>query len=265
MQDKENKKIDDSQGNIIKSIKDNIWNILSTGLVASITLAEMINLVMSKSFSVSCSNYYGIDGKYFSGTEIFENNLIFIFCAFVLSVYPFIVSFINKKINSKLYVIVTFILTVYILFFQNLSYTNNLIESIPWAWLRRFIDNYVTISVFLIVDIVIAYFIIIRNFFWKNKKYSMFGRIILAIAIIIYNLDVAIGITVKINYEIGDKKAYEVIEQNRAVVSNYDGKFVVMSCEIQDETIILKKGTYSLEDMTGVSITYHKYENVICE
>ena len=161
--------------------------------------------------------------------------------------------------------IVTFILTVYILFFQNLSYTNNLIESIPWAWLRRFIDNYVTISVFLIVDIVIAYFIIIRNFFWKNKKYSMFGRIILAIAIIIYNLDVAIGITVKINYEIGDKKAYEVIEQNRAVVSNYDGKFVVMSCEIQDETIILKKGTYSLEDMTGVSITYHKYENVICE
>ena len=36
-----------------------------------------------------------------------------------------------------------------------------------------------------------------------------------------------------------------------------------MSCEIQDETIILKKGTYSLEDMTGVSITYHKYEKVI--
>lgn len=49
------------------------------------------------------------------------------------------------------------------------------------------------------------------------------------------------------------------------LVSNYDGKFVVMSCEIQDETIILKKGTYSLEDMTGVSITYHKYEKVICE
>lgn len=23
--------------------------------------------------------------------------------------------------------------------------------------------------------------------------------------------------------------------------------------------------TYSLEDMTGVSITYHKYEKVICE
>ena len=161
--------------------------------------------------------------------------------------------------------IFTFIITVYIMFFQNLSYTINLIEIIPWAWLRRFIDNYATIGVFLIVDIVIAYFIIIRNFFWKNKKYSVCGKIILAIALILYVLNVAIGITIKINYEIADKKEYEVIEQNRAIVSNYDGKFVVMSCEIQDETIILKKGTYSLENMTGVSITYHKYEKVICE
>lgn len=32
-----------------------------------------------------------------------------------------------------------------------------------------------------------------------------------------------LGITIKINYEIADKKEYEVIEQNRAIVSNYDG------------------------------------------
>ena len=184
MQDKENRDIVDSQGNVIKSIKDNktkqflkdnIWNILSTGLATSITLVEMINLVISKNFSVSCSNFYGIDGKYFDGTEMFENKLIFIFCALALFVYPFIFSYINKKMNSKLYVIFTFIITVYIMFFQNLSYTINLIEIIPWAWLRRFIDNYATIGVFLIVDIVIAYFIIIRNFFWKNKKYSVCG------------------------------------------------------------------------------------------
>ena len=89
MQDKKNRDIVDSQGNVIKSIKDNktkqflkdnIWNILSTGLATSITLVEMINLVISKNFSVSCSNFYGIDGKYFDGTEMFENKLIFIFC-----------------------------------------------------------------------------------------------------------------------------------------------------------------------------------------
>lgn len=274
MQDKENKDIVDSHGKVFKStkdnrakqfLKDNVWNILGTGLVACITLAGMMNLVISKGFSISCSNFYGIDGKYFSGTEIFENKLIFAFCAMTLLVYPFIFSYMNKKMNSKLYVVLTFLLTVYILFAQNVLYTINLIENIPWAWLRRFIDNYVTIGVFLIVDVVIAYFIIIRNSFWKNKKYNMCEKLILAVALVLYALNVAAGIAIKIDYKISDKKAYEVIEQNRAIVSNYDDKFVVMDCEIQGETIILKKGTYSLEEMTGSSITYHKYEEVICE
>lgn len=274
MQDKQSIDIVDSQGNVYKStkdnrvkqfLKDNVWNILSIGLAACITLVGMMNLIISKSFSISCANFYGIDGKYFSGTEMFENKLIFVLCALALFVYPFIFSYMNEKMNSKLYVVLTFLLTIYILFAQNILYTINLIEIIPWAWLRRFIDNYVTIGMFLIVDILIAYFIIIRNFFWKKKKYNIVEKIILAIALLLYVLNVATGIVIKIDYEISDKKAYEVIEQNRAIVSNYDGKFVVMDCEIQGETIILKKGTYSLEEMTGVSITYHKYEKVICE
>lgn len=274
MQDKQSRDIVDSQGNVYKStkdnrvkqfLKDNVWNILSIGLAACITLVGMMNLIISKSFSISCANFYGIDGKYFSGTEMFENKLIFVLCALALFVYPFIFSYMNENMNSKLYVVLTFLLTIYILFAQNILYTINLIEIIPWAWLRRFIDNYVTIGMFLIVDILIAYFIIIRNFFWKKKKYNIVEKIILAIALLLYVLNVATGIVIKIDYEISDKKAYEVIEQNRAIVSNYDGKFVVMDCEIQGETIILKKGTYSLEEMTGVSITYHKYEKVICE
>lgn len=69
----------------------------------------------------------------------------------------------------------------------------------------------------------------------------------------------------RMNYEIDDKKTYETIEQDRAVVSEYEGKFVVMECEVQGETLILKKGTCRLEEMAGVPITYHKYEKVICE
>ena len=67
------------------------------------------------------------------------------------------------------------------------------------------------------------------------------------------------------NYDISDKKSYEVIEQNRAILSNYDGKFVVMDCEIHVESIIFKNCTYSFQEMSGVSITYHKYEKAICE
>lgn len=96
MQDKQRKEIVDSQGNAYKStrdskvkqfLKDNVWNILGTGLAAFITLVGTMNLVISKSFSVSCASFYGIDGKYFSGTEMFENKLIFALCAFFLFAY----------------------------------------------------------------------------------------------------------------------------------------------------------------------------------
>ena len=275
MQDKQYKEIVDSQGNAYKSNKDknkitqyletNIWNFLGTGLAAVITLVGIVNFVISKSFSASCANFYGIDKKYFSGTEMFEDKLIFILCAFVMFVYPIILSYINKKINSKGYVVLTFIFTIFILFVQNVLYMVSLIEIIPWDWLRQIVDNYVTLGVFLVADILIAYFVIIRNFFFGKKKFNKIEKGVLAIALLIYMLNTTIGVTIKMNYDISDKKSYEVIEQNRAILSNYDGKFVVMDCEIQGETIILKKGTYSLEEMTGVSITYHKYEKAICE
>lgn len=268
MQDKQYKEIVDSQGNAYKSNKDknkitqyletNIWNFLGTGLAAVITLVGIVNFAISKSFSASCANFYGIDKKYFSGTEMFEDKLIFILCAFVMFVYPIILSYINKKINSKGYVVLTFIFTIFILFVQNVLYMVSLIEIIPWDWLRQIVDNYVTLGVFLVADILIAYFVIIGNFFFGKKKFNKIEKGVLAIALLIYMLNTAIGVTIKMNYDISDKKSYEVIEQNRAIVSNYDGKFVVMDCEIQGETIILKKGTYSLEEMTGVSITYHK-------
>lgn len=274
MQDEQSMAIVDSQGNALKSTKDNklrqfllnnIWNILGTGLAACITLGGIINFLFSRNFTNSCASFYGVDRKYFSGTEMFQDKLIFIFCAMALFVYPFIFAYINQKIKNKLNVVLTFFMTILILFMQNILYTINIIDMISWDWLKRLIDNYVLIIVFLVVDILIAYFIIIRNFFWKKKKYNKVEKIIFSITLLLYILNISTGFTIKINYEISDKRAYEVIEQNRAIISNYDGKFVVMNCKIQDETIILIKGSYSLEEMTGVSITYHEYSKVICE
>ena len=67
----------DSQGNILKSTKNNkiiqffranMWNVLGHGVALCITLSGVVNLIMSKGFSASCANFYGIDKKYFSGT-----------------------------------------------------------------------------------------------------------------------------------------------------------------------------------------------------
>ncbi len=274
MQDKENKNIVDSQGNVLKSKKNNklkqfletnIWNILGPGLATCITLVGIVNLMISKKFSFSCANFYGIDRRYFSGTEMVEDKVIFFLCAVALFAYPFVLSYVNKKINSKINVIVTVPLAIFILFVQNILYAVELINKIPWNWLKACIDNYVVISIFLASDVLIVYFVIIRNFFFRKKKFKIIEKVIFVIALLVYVLNVLIGFTIKISYDISDKKEYEIIENNRAIISSYDGKFVVMDCEIQDETIILKKGVYSLEEMTGISITYHKYEEVICE
>ena len=81
----------------------------------------------------------------------------------------------------------------------------------------------------------------------------------------IYALDVALGLFIMLNYGIEDKKTYEIIENNEAIIADYNDNFVVMNCEIQGNTLILKKGEYRLKAMTEGMITYHKYERVICE
>lgn len=274
MQEKQNKEIVDGQENTCEStrgskikhfLKDSVWKNLETFLALVIALAGIANFVISKFFSLKCSSFYGIDGRYFSGTEMFENKLIFVLCALLLFAYPFILSYISKNINSKLYVILMFIITAFILFFQNILYTISIIEIIPWTWLRKIIDNKLIIIVFLISDLVLSYFIIIKNFFWESIKYNKVEKIISSIALLINISIVVMGFTTKMSYEISDKKTYEVIEQNGAIVSVYDGKFVVVDCEIQGETIVLKKGKFSLEEMTGFSITYHTYDKVVCE
>lgn len=68
MQDKQGKEIVDSQGNTYKStrdskvkqfLKDNVWNILGTGLAAFITLVGTMNLVISKSFLFHAQVFMG--------------------------------------------------------------------------------------------------------------------------------------------------------------------------------------------------------------
>lgn len=273
MQDKENRYIVDCQGNVLKRtkentikefVKNNIGNIWREGLAACITIAGMISVLISKNYSRTCANFYGIDGRYFSGTEMFEDKVIFVICVIILGAYPVLFSYITKKIDNKVQVIGIFILTFLILFAQNSVYLHELLESIPW-WIKKHMDNYVVIIIFLASDIVISYFIIIRKFIYQRKKYGKFEKMIFVIALLIYIVSAGGGISTKINYDISDKKIYGVIEDNRVIISNYDGKFVVMGCKIQGETIILNKGTCSLEKMTGVSITYHKYHKVICK
>lgn len=267
----ETKEIIDSTGNVLNKkkenktitfLKENVWNIIGGGLPAAISLISGLNLIVSKSFANSCAEYYGINREYFSENGIFEEQMLVLACALILFIYPFVFSYLTKNEKSKIYVIIIGIATAMILFMQSLVYTVNLIDIISYDWLRQIFDNYFVVIGLLVVDIVIAYFVIIRRAFVSKKRLNLFERIIFSFALGIYALNVTAGIVVKLDYQIDDKKTYEVIEQNKAVVAIYNEKFVVIDCEIDGETIILEKGKYSLQEMTGVSITYHEYKNV---
>ena len=62
-------------------LSKNLWNILGPGLAAVITVAGIVEMIFVKSYVISCANFYGIDKKYFSGTEIAGDKVIFLVCS----------------------------------------------------------------------------------------------------------------------------------------------------------------------------------------
>ena len=274
MQEKNDTVLVDPYGKAISSmaqsrwkaiLSKNLWNILGPGLAAVITVAGIVEMIFVKSYVISCANFYGIDKKYFSGTEIAGDKVIFLVCAVLVILNPFFLAYINAKVKNRFYIILTFLATVLILFMQNLIYTEAVLERVTDAGLKGVFNHYITFVLFLLSDIVIAYFVILRNEVKKNRKYRKAEKIIAAAAMLLYLLDIAAGISMKMNDRVEDKKKYEIIGTDRAIVSVYEGRFVVMNCKIQGETMILEKGTYQLEQMTGVPIEYKEFAYVICE
>ena len=197
---------------------------------------------------------------------MFKAKFIFFIAAIVLIMYPFILDRINKKIKSNFFIWVSFIFTILVLLMQNLNYAINFIDILKWGWLKIVLDNYFTIGLFLIVDIILAYFFILRNRIKKIKKYTRMEKIIFTMAMSIYLIEVSLGIWLVLASDISDKKIYEVIKSdNKVIVEEYNGRFIIMNCEINDDKLLIEKAKYSFIDITGVEITYCKYKDVECK
>lgn len=245
-----------------KYISENIWNILGIGIGACITIGSLINIFVSTYYARDCSQYYGIDVKYFDGSTIFRDKIIFLVIAIILILYPIFFNYLNRKLESKVYVIASFVVMVCLLFMQNLVYTVNLINLIRSEWLITIIDNYVTLIVFLIADIILGYFFILRRYLKNDKLLSRVEKLVFSFVLGIYLIDSVIGISIGLNRQISDKKDYEVIDNNKVVITTYEGKFLVMDCDVQEEVLYIKKGEYAFIEMSDVSIKYHEYKDV---
>jgi hypothetical protein len=147
---------------------------------------------------------------------------------------------------------------------QNIYYTIDFLDKIEWNLFKSLVDNIITIVIFLVIDIIIAYFLILRNYFIKEKKLKSWERVILCLSLLIYITDVSLGFSAIIGSKIEDKKTYEVINNNKVIVEVYDGKYLIMNCEVENNNLIIHKGMYSFIEMTGIEIKYHEYKNVTC-
>ena len=259
--------IDDiNKGKKVKNyIVDNIWNILGVGVGVCIVLLNLINIILSTNYSRDCGEYYGIDEKYFYGLPMFKDKMISILIVIILLIYPFLFNYINLKLRSKLYLAFSFLITVFLLLVQNIAYTLSFIDSIKCEWLIAVIDNNITIIIFLISDIVLAYFVILRKYLRKDKPFTKLGKIVFVLVLGIYVLDTITGVSIVLNSNISDKKVYEIIDNNKVVITNYEGKFLIMDCDIQGEILYIEKGEYSFIEMTDVDIKYNEYEDVQCK
>ncbi|HIS55384.1 MAG TPA: hypothetical protein IAB48_01850 [Candidatus Fimimorpha excrementavium] len=87
-------------------------------------------------------------------------------------------------------------------------------------------------------------------------------KIVYSTMIGIYLSYTAFGVFVCMDNDISGKRTYEVIDGNKAVITTYEGKFLVMDCEIQGDTLYIDKSMYSFIEMNDIEIVNHKYENV---
>lgn len=274
MQDKPEKCIVDSQGNAIKkdkSIKqfltDNANNILTLLLTSGIAglVIKIVKVAVAYKYAGSCADFYGADRRYFSGMEVLEYKWFYICSLLLLLVYITVCLYAIKKTNSKAGDKRMFIILAIMLCFANILFNICTVSFAHWEWMRHWADQYAWGVMLLISSVILAYFLSLRSVICRWKGYKWPEKILLAVASMIVIINIAVSIKSVLTINISDKKKYEVIEGNRAIVSCYEGKFVIMDCKIQGETLVLNKGTYRLEEMTGKSIRYHQYEKVVCE
>lgn len=255
--------------NKVKKIKryilNNIWDILAVGISVCAIFINLMSLCVSEHYSRDCSHYYGIDKKYFDGSSIFQDKMDFLVLIFISFLYLLVSNYVNTKLKSKICAIGSFIGITFLLFVQNITYTVTYIASLKSEWWIAIIDNSITIIIFLISDIIIAYFFILRKSFGKKKPLIKLEKKVLALALVIYLLNSFVGISQVLNSQISEKRFYEVIDNNKVVITNYEGKFLVMDCGVQGEILNIEKGKYYFIEMTNVDVQYKKYKDVNCK
>ncbi len=91
------------------------------------------------------------------------------------------------------------------------------------------------------------------------------GGLVAVILGVIYLLFVAFGIHGVAIKGIEDKKCYEMVGNNQVVLTEYDGKFLVMDCEIVNDILYIFNDDYVFVEKTEKPLKLKKYRKVLVE
>jgi len=219
-----------------------------------------IVFIVSRTYAKNCCELYGIDKRYFYSAELFYNKMIFLIGIVLIVIMLY---FLEKVLND---------IGMYIITYSSMVILNILSLSIIYNYISiDFIRNVLNNSVyFCCINIILiilcgasaVLFILIKNLEIESKEWQI--KVFITF-IIIQSIIILFGISTYLETSINDKKTYEVINKDKVIITEYEGKFLVLNCDIDtsNEKLTIYKGEYEFIEMMGNKITTKEYKEVL--
>ena len=249
-------------------IKENIFKPMEDILLKYreliITIWGVLCLIVSKAvifnYKQKCEAYYNVSMQYFDGQQRLEDVEIFGILTVLLIIYPIIIFIIRHYFDDKKGEIMTFIALSCVFFYQSLTYDEYIMQYSDSDFLRKIAASWITIGILFVADLFVSFFLV-----WKNKGKKIISNIVVTISLMIIVINALFGIFAGLNFNVENKKEYEILDSGKsAVISTYEGMFVVMDCQIygDNEYLYLDNKNYRLEEMAGHNIQYIMFDSV---
>lgn len=223
-----------------------------------IAIIGVLGLIVSKAvvynYKRKCEECYNIGMQYFDGKQRLESVEIFGILTLLLIVYPIIIYIIRHYLNDKIEKVITFIALACIFIYQSLTYVECIIEYVNRDYLQNNGVLLIVIVILVIVDVAFSHFLVF-------KENEVIGIISFSVIII----TVIMGIFAGLSFNAENKMEYEILDDGKsAVISTYEGKFVVMDCKIYENNnyLYLDNTKYRLEEMAGHDIQSITFDSV---
>ena len=111
----------------LKLFKGNIGRVVG-GVTVGILIFNIIEFINIIHFSASCQEYYGVYWKYFRESELFKVRLVKLLVMTIALLYPTFFVMFNKKNKSRIFCIISFFLTIFLMFYQHIIYASSFLK-----------------------------------------------------------------------------------------------------------------------------------------